>query len=116
MLITAMLLAGCGGNSSSTSELAAGVPPTQGKSTSDSNGQFIIPINQEVFAGNIRVGIQVQDLDGIKNLSLSFNQNAERHLLCSSADACSGTNFTGNFSAIYPGQYAVEPGPLVQGL
>jgi hypothetical protein len=114
LFVATLVLSGCGGGDSK--EDVANSRLTQGKSISDSQGSFVIPVNDEVFTGNLQVGIQVEDLDGLKEVALSFNQNAALHVLCSAADSCSGTVLSANYSGIYPGQYGVNPGPLELGL
>ena len=108
--ILVLSLVACGGSTESESKISN---TALAKSTSDSVGQFIQPSNNEIFSGNLLLNINVSDLDGLKAVSLSFNQGSARHMLCSAADSCAGTTHSAMYNAIYPGTYAVSPGTVV---
>jgi hypothetical protein len=106
-------LMACGGNSDpqvdANNSLSA-------KSTSDSQGQFLLPLSEEVLTGNLLVNISVSDLDSLKSVYIIFNQGTTRHVLCTSENSCSGKSHNASYSGIYPGDYGVSPGVLTLGL
>ncbi|WP_162266407.1 Ig-like domain-containing protein [Paraglaciecola hydrolytica] len=111
--IFALSLLACGGSSESPAEISNA---RLAKSTSDSVGGFLAPINNEVVAGNLLLDIKVSDLDGLKSVAISFNAGSSRHVLCSSNTSCSGNEHSAMYSGIYPGAYVANAGPLVLGL
>ena len=108
-----LCLVACGGSAESPAKL---LNTPLAKSTSDSVGHFTLPTNNEVLSGNLLLNINVSDLDGLKTVSLSFNQSAVKHQLCSATNGCAGTTHTAMYNAIYPGAYGVSPGIVVLGL
>lgn len=108
-----LILSACGGDSSPI-EQSANV--SFGKSTAYSEGSFSVPITGEEFGGNLIVDFNVSDLDGLKDVSLSFNQQSQRYSLCSMPEYCSGTQYEATIGGIYPGDFAVNPGSISLGL
>ena len=108
--ILALNIVACGGGDEQTSSKS---PSNLARSTSDSVGQFLLPVNDEVISGNLLLNISVSDLDGLKSVYLDFGQGGgARHVLCTSQDRCSGTAHRELYSGIYPGVYGINPGPF----
>ena len=109
-----LLLTACGGSGSSPEKKL--IQPGASKSTADSEGRFTVPSSDEEFGGNLLVDIAVSDIDGLKDVSLSFNQQTQRHSLCNGTTACTGTQFATTVGGIFPGSYGISPGNITLGL
>ena len=82
----------------------------------NASGSFSHPVNNETFAGNLLLSVDVEDPDGLASVAISFNQQQELLYLCESEAECSGAPFHKTLSNINPTDFGLFSGPLTLGL
>jgi VCBS repeat-containing protein len=137
LIITPLLLLGCGGESQTNSTLApmqvaepslilpnynlrqdnqSLLARTVLSNSANAAGTFAHPLTNETFNGNLIASIDVTDPDGIQAVALSFNQQPTLKYLCNTSESCGGTSFHQTISSINPKTYGLLRGPITLGL
>ncbi|MDN4501913.1 Ig-like domain-containing protein [Alteromonadaceae bacterium BrNp21-10] len=107
LLAGCVLLSACGGSEPTT---AITTVSTSAAKVANSSGQFIHPIANTQFSGNVMVSITANDVDGLAAVYLQLGQSQQFVYLCQ--NDCVGNSFSATQTAINPDEYGATPGVI----